>query len=218
MKKQLPEQITALFSEEQTRQILARASELDRLLSGQLSASAIREAAIEAGINETAVEQAILEARSGARFPVSLAQTPDGPGWRSWVRLAMAIGVGGSMGFTARVIQPARFGSDAGESTLIITLCLIALSAAVASKDQGPKAPLRYQITNVLLWVSFAVGWSFLPERIYQGSADGIEMAIAGGVASALIGAGIKWWRNSRWSSGEPRASASADAEPLQAM
>jgi hypothetical protein len=142
--------------EDRVAMILARAAELDRSNSATLGLDAIRFAAIEAGISQAAVDQALDEYAAGARPAVRevVVETRQSiPRWRRWLRtltspFQLAI-LGVPLGMLA--------GADPFETMLAI-LAFLGIGSYLALRDRPTRMAGGYQLSIVLMFLASAFG------------------------------------------------------------
>lgn len=189
-----PTQIPS-FSDEQSRQILARAADLDRAFAGRLSPEVLRQAALQAGISELAIDQAIEEASSVAK-PTVLPDARKREGrLRFWLNVWGVSSIGVLAGVLGRSFQGPQW-TGLGDVAFLAAMVLGVVSFALAWDESRDRSLLRYQILNLLLWICFAFGFSALEsEPSLRISLEFRELLIFGGGLSALIGTGVIWIR-----------------------
>jgi hypothetical protein len=172
--------------EDKVAGLLARAAELDRQ---RISVDALRSAALEAGINAAAVDQAIAEYEAGINrvpAPRDVAAEKPGRGWRGWLRNAWPVAKLAALGLA--------LGMFGGMEDGLIALSLTAtcgLTIFLARRARADEAT-DFQLKTTVLTITLAVGFHLVAA---DGEISGLLMFV--GILQLLLGSLFIVTRNS---------------------
>ena len=155
--------------------VLARAAELDNQF---VSIDALRSAAIEAGIGEKAVDQAIAEYEAGVNHAVIMRDVaPAKRGWRGWLRKAWPVARLAALGLTLGIFG----GMEEGLIALSLT-ATCGLTIFLARRARPHEAP-DFQLETTVLTITLATGYQLTSAN---GEISGLLMFV--GILQLLLG------------------------------
>ena len=179
------ERLPGSYPQSDVDRILERAVEIDARRSDHTSLELIREVAAEVGISEAALNEALRERATGDRDGGAMVERT--------LRLMPSVPVFGlGVGVIFRMLRPFM---EIGplHADAVVALGVMAATTLMLALRRLPESPRRgFQVHNLLLWLSFALGWSLANGGVWG---DFIGVTVAAWLMGAVFGGAITWFR-----------------------
>jgi hypothetical protein len=185
---------TTVFTEADTRRILADAVRIDQLRTDGLSIEEIRLAATDAGIREESIMEAVALFESRPSKHVE----PDS----ALAGLATFGAAGAGIAILGEILAPSILGGAPQVNALYMGVAIVMISggiSAVQNYNSARLAFLKFQAKNLGLWLGFGLGTYGAFKNVGEGVAHLIPEAMVSVAviwgASSVIGGLFAAWR-----------------------